>query len=253
MATAGKAAKTTNAAKAKGGKPKMPEFNKLEELAVAQAAIAAATKPNEHAAVLRGKATELYPEKLKQAAAQFGWVEQQYGRPKAMWTLEKSIELRPTTCDFWTRFNSIILKAVRNVLTPALAKFYNADGSMPSGKGIEDARAWVLDAWYKYKVIKNKPVDVEVMEDTEAVLATSAAKAKVLCRGGGRHKRRRLATWQRGSFRGLCAGGARGKQRTSVEHRSGWLMLRDWPTSRWRPHALPQTSTGSTPSSAITR
>ena len=125
MATAGKAAKTTNAAKGKGGKPKMPEFNKLEELAVAQAAIAAATKPNEHAAVLRGKATELYPEKLKQAAEQFGWVEHQYGRPKATWTIEKSIELRPTTCCFWTRFNSIILKAVRNVLTPALAKFYN--------------------------------------------------------------------------------------------------------------------------------
>ena len=135
----------------------MPEFNRLEELAVAKAALACGLKPQQTLPQLKAKTAELYPVKLDEVLKQHDWTDKQYGKKKELlWTVAKSKELRPSITCFWSRWKSGALKVGVNILTPALAKWYNVNGEKPSGQDVEQAEEFVLDAYYKYKTASNK-------------------------------------------------------------------------------------------------
>ena len=163
-----------------GGRPSTAEFNKLEDLAVARAALAACVKPNLPSAELTKRAAELYPLKLAEVTGTYQWVDKKYGRAHEMWTMVKSSSLRPQGYSLWERWQKRLLPACRNVLSPALAKWYNADGTPPSGQTLEDAEEFVLDAWYKHKMGEEVAVDL----DGTAAQVDALVLAKRLIRGG---------------------------------------------------------------------
>ena len=157
-----------------GGRPSTPDFNRLEDLAVARAALAASLKPNQQSAELTKRTAELYPLKLEDVTKTYPWVDKKYGRANDTWTQEKSSSLRPQGTSLWDRWMKRLLPACRNHLSPALAKWYNADGTVPSGQTLEDAEEFVLDAWYKHKT--KEVVDLEGSPASSQVDAVVLAK-----------------------------------------------------------------------------
>ena len=143
----------------KTGKPPSPDYIGVENLAVTLAAMAVGEKPNQTLKEtltggegLRKSTGEQYADKLDEVIALYGWPsELKYSRPPKIWTIEDSKAIRPQHTDMWTRYKTVIKKICRNELTPMLKKFYNADGTMPSGKNADDALKFVLSLWWKYQ------------------------------------------------------------------------------------------------------
>ena len=48
-----------------------------------------------------------------------------------VWLESDSVFHRPAITQLWLRYQTVIVKEVRNVLNPMLVKWYNADGTKP--------------------------------------------------------------------------------------------------------------------------
>lgn len=109
--------------------------------------------------MLKARTAALYAQKLDEVLRGHEWVDKPYGKKKdVVWTVDKSKELRPTVTDCWKRWTTGALKIGVNVLTAALAKWYNKDatGEKPSGQNLEQAEEFVLDFYYKFKTGQSK-------------------------------------------------------------------------------------------------
>ena len=64
----------------------------------------------------------------------------------------------------------------RNILTAALAAFYNEDRKLPTGKNLIDAEPFVLDRFWEHK---NKDGKVENIEDDILTMSPRPCAATV--------------------------------------------------------------------------
>ena len=172
----------------KGGRPGAPDFLALENLAVVRAATKARLRPGQTAGTLDAGTKEFYPAMLCDAAKVYGWPivawKQKNEGCGGIWEIEDSCALRPENTKLWeSRYQKTLRPVARNVLTPALYKWYNcSDGQKPSGKKLDEAILFCKEAlWdhvHKYgptSVDLTKEAPAEPVETGEAVSSPTAA------------------------------------------------------------------------------
>jgi hypothetical protein len=137
------------------GRPKTPDYLRVENLAIAMAAQIAGVVPDQQAATLEAGTKQHYSQCLRDAVQVHGWPEVYWKgldgqSPPSLWTVEDSIHHRPATANLWRRYGDQIAKCARNDLSPALFKWYNQTGEKPSGGNKEAALVYVKEAlWNK--------------------------------------------------------------------------------------------------------
>ena len=172
-----KAANAAKQGRASSGKaPGVPDYLPLENLAVASAAIAASVKPNKQIPELETDTGKAYATCLQDHSRVHGWPD--VNRPGQFkhekWTIELSSTIRGAAGNLWTRWLRTILPECTK-LTADLARWYNQDGTVPSGQGPDDAKAFVLDVlWKRTQVIDvDPPAPVAPADTTEPQPAAS--------------------------------------------------------------------------------
>ena len=132
-----------------GGRPSLPDYNRLENLAIATAGIVAAAKPERDVRELDTVLKQGYAVALREAVEVHGpwpegvrWAAKDEGKG-GVWTEEDSVKerTRAGTTSLWARYQSVIRKAAQNEFTPALCKLYlESTGELPSGTTPEEAQ-----------------------------------------------------------------------------------------------------------------
>ena len=128
MPKAGKKAAAAATA-AKPGRPQLPDYLGVENLACCRANQAQrGLAPDQDGKAMKREVHRMYEMKLREAAQQHGWPEAVWAAQKRMWTIEDSVAQRLESTDLVKRYADIKRVCV-NVLTPLLAKYYNSSST----------------------------------------------------------------------------------------------------------------------------
>ena len=141
MAEAPHAANSTDArnkaAATHRGKPSLPDYLPIENLAIAMAAQKASIKPDQTGDELEAGTKKLYPSMLREAVSVFTWPvvawKQKNNGTGGEWTVEDSSEMRPGVTKMWSRYLEQIKRPCKNDMSSALFRWYNGNGEKPSG------------------------------------------------------------------------------------------------------------------------
>jgi len=157
---------------------KLPDYNALENLAVARATIAIRRKPNQVLASMEADTKALYSAKLDEAVKQFpelwpsnvpflGDQTQDPPLEPGEWTPDLSAMLRSTS-NLYKRWQDNIRKESVTVLSPMLSKLYNENGELPSGTSTEHLITLMKEAYWLHlkgkgvgKGKKTEPIEID--------------------------------------------------------------------------------------------
>ena len=163
----------------KTGRPGLPDYLPLENLAVAMAAQKAAIKPDQTASELNSGTGELYPAMLREVASVHCWPDgARWPKNNSAWTVEDSARERPLATQMWDRYVRDIRRTCKNDMSAELYKFYNSsDGNVPSGTRKEDAIQFVKSALWNAKMKPKVAITIDGDDDGPALSPDDAAGA----------------------------------------------------------------------------